>query len=67
MALIKPNLNKPAFMLFPEKADLIRQGKCAFCKKEIKQSEFKDNLSKKEYSISGLCFSCQKEIFGSEN
>lgn len=25
---------------------------------------FKDNLSKKEYSISGICQKCQNKIFG---
>lgn len=28
-------------------------------------TEFDNELSKREYTISGLCQSCQKEIFGS--
>ena len=34
---------------------------CAICKKQV--GEFKDNLSKKEYTISGMCQSCQDSIF----
>ena len=28
--------------------------------------EFKDELSRKEYSISGLCQSCQNKVFGGD-
>ena len=35
---------------------------CVFCGEEIKG--FKDELSKKEYSISGLCQKCQDKTFG---
>ena len=35
---------------------------CTFCAKEA--TEFKDELSKKEFSISGLCQICQDEVFG---
>ena len=39
-------------------------GKCLMCGKEIDVStEFKDNLSIKEYFISGLCQSCQDKAF----
>ena len=34
---------------------------CKFCKKEIKG--FKDALSIKEFSISGLCQECQDKVF----
>ena len=35
---------------------------CVFCGDEIKG--FKDELSWKEYSISGLCQKCQDKTFG---
>lgn len=35
---------------------------CAWCREKIKG--FKDELSKKEYSISGLCQKCQDKTFG---
>lgn len=43
-------------------------GKCPMCGKEIDVStEFKDNLSIKEYFISGLCQSCQDKAFAPTN
>jgi len=59
----KPDLNKPAFRLFPSKIDNIGEGKCSLCGKIIHEKDFKNNLSKREYSISGMCQSCQDRIF----
>jgi hypothetical protein len=46
----------------------IRAGRCVpapiGCGKEVKG--FKDMLSEKEFTISGLCQECQDKIFGSE-
>lgn len=39
------------------------EGKCPFCEKAVKADEFRDELSRKEFKISGLCQSCQDEIF----
>lgn len=51
--------------LFPEAADRIEKGSCPFCGKKINpKTEFKDELSKKEFTISGLCQGCQDETFG---
>lgn len=61
--LKKPDLSKPVFTVFPEKAERAKEGKCTMCGKEIKEADFKDNLSKKEYSLSGLCQSCQDDTF----
>ncbi len=35
---------------------------CTWCGKPAK--EFRNPLSKKEYTISGLCQKCQDEVFG---
>ena len=35
---------------------------CAFCGQPA--TEFRDKLSEKEYSISGMCQKCQDETFG---
>jgi len=35
---------------------------CTFCRKPA--VDFKDELSKREYTISGLCQKCQNETFG---
>ena len=42
-------------------------GNCPFCKSEIKFSDFKDDLSLREYQIFGLCQKCQDEFFGGED
>jgi hypothetical protein len=36
---------------------------CVFCGEEIKMEDFKDQLSIKEYEISGLCQKCQDDTF----
>jgi len=40
------------------------KGVCVFCGKEIKMEDFKDQLSIKEYEISGFCQKCQDDTFG---
>lgn len=40
----------------------IHAGVCVFCGKEA--TGFKDALSEREYTISGLCQECQDETFG---
>jgi len=37
---------------------------CVFCHKLIKMEDFRDQLSIKEYNISGLCQKCQDDTFG---
>lgn len=37
---------------------------CAFCRKPAEN--FRDELSRKEYTISGLCERCQDEVFGDD-
>lgn len=37
---------------------------CPFCGREVNVDEFKDELSVKEFIISGLCQRCQDEVFG---
>ena len=37
---------------------------CVFCGKPIIMKDFKDQLSIKEYKISGLCQKCQDDIYG---
>ena len=52
---------KPAGMVFPVATEVIRGGKCPFCREDI--GEFKDEISKREYEISGLCQKCQDQVF----
>lgn len=43
----------------------VSQGLCMFCDASgINEASFRDELSIKEYTISGLCQDCQDEVFG---
>jgi RNA polymerase-binding transcription factor DksA len=48
--------------IFPEAIKNIDNGKCPTCGGPI--GEFKDELSRKEFKISGMCQKCQDKIFG---
>ena len=62
--LTKPDLSKPIFALFsPSFKASVEQGLCPFCSRTVVESQFPDELSKQEYSISGLCYSCQDNVF----
>lgn len=63
---LPPDLSKPAFSLFPDMADRVMQSLCVTCPIEIHHGDFRDALSAKEYSISGLCQNCQDSVFKSE-
>ena len=59
-----PNLNKPFFQLNTDAADKARLFKCIICSDDITGIEsFRDELSRKEYTISGMCQKCQDGIF----
>ena len=60
---LPPDLSKPIFAMMPHLADRIINGCCAHCNEFIESDEFDDELSAKEFSISGMCQSCQNEIF----
>ena len=43
----------------------VEKGICPFCKKAVNvDKDFRDDISRKEYKISGLCQSCQDDMFG---
>lgn len=48
---------------FSEEVRLVESGRCPLCKKHINMRDFKDDLSKKEYTQSGMCQTCQDSIF----
>lgn len=53
-------------MGFSKEIKAVEIGDCPFCGKPVVFSEFKDDLSREEYRISGLCQSCQDETFKEE-
>ena len=68
--MTKPMSNKTPEMieaiesLFPGTKDAIDHSKCPLCKSPIDKTKFKDNLSLKEYYISGMCQNCMDSVFG---
>lgn len=49
--------------MFPTQLKNIDEGKCASCGKLIVATEFRDDISVKEYGISGMCQECQDGVF----
>ena len=48
---------------FGVEVDRVESGKCPLCRDFIDPSSFKDELSKKEFTISGMCQQCQDVCF----
>ena len=78
MHLEKPYPKMPAFKIIPRALERIRRNRCPICNKIVNTDEtfselfdpddisspFRDDLSRKEYSMSGLCQDCQDKAFG---
>jgi hypothetical protein len=64
--MAEPSKKDPRIENFLENAlgrtTAITTDTCAICKGPA--TEFKDRLSKKEYTISGMCQKCQDSVFG---
>ncbi len=45
------------------RTDIIRQGLCMTCDRTT-TATFRDEVSRNEYRISGMCQDCQDEVFG---
>ncbi len=67
MAKWASDKKRPVDSIFPERREAMQDRKCIpapiGCGKVA--SHFKDDISAKEYRISGLCQNCQDSIFGS--
>ena len=48
---------------FGEEVKAVERGVCPLCKCKVYKNEFRDAISRKEFEISGLCQSCQDDIF----
>ena len=59
---LPPDLSKPVFSINPEWADRVIRSQCVTCVKPV--GEFKNDISRKEYGISGMCQQCQDDTFG---
>lgn len=56
-------MNNLARSMFPDKAELYDKGLCTDCKYRVQIAEFKDEKSRKEYHLSGMCQKCQDKFF----
>ena len=50
-----------------EVALMVEAGQCPFCQMPVNNSDFKDELSRKEFQIGGFCQSCQDEVFAEDD
>lgn len=50
-----------------ETVKLVEAGICPFCHSKVDIKDFRDELSLKEYTISGLCQKCQDETFSNSD
>ena len=49
--------------LFPDAIKRMEKGQCPTCGNKIKPDEFKDEVSVREFKISGMCQQCQDKTF----
>jgi len=49
---------------FKKEMELVENRQCPLCQEKINVNDFKDDLSLKEFTISGMCQKCQDKIFG---
>lgn len=61
MKLKKPKLTSFVRKLLPKMAEKVDKSICPTCNKKVGQ--FRDRLSIKEYSLSGMCQVCQDKVF----
>ena len=50
--------------VFPKAVAAVKEGICPFCHQKVDTNSFRDDLSRKEFGISGLCQKCQDDTFG---
>jgi len=57
-----------AEMMGVSRTDTVRNGNCVSCTTtDISETSFRDDVSRKEYTISGLCQTCQDDVFGEDD
>lgn len=49
---------------FEKEVNLVKLGKCPLCSNPVLKGSFRDALSEREFSVSGMCQSCQDDVFG---
>ena len=49
---------------FSDEVNRFENKKCVFCSEHINLDSFRNDISKREYKISGQCQKCQDDLFG---
>jgi len=49
---------------FEKEVENVKKGKCPFCGKKVSSADLDDDLSRREFEISGMCQECQDRMFG---
>ena len=60
---LEEQMNEALRDIFAEMVKAAADGICPFCGKKVNTEDFKDELSRQEFRISGLCQKCQDETF----
>ena len=50
-------------MGFGPEVDKKNEGVCPFCNELVNMNDFKDELSKKDFRITGMCQTCQDNFY----
>jgi hypothetical protein len=58
--------NNPQALGFNEEVRRIEFGLCPFCGLPVRVEDFRNELSRREAQISGMCQKCQDEVFGKD-
>jgi transcription initiation factor IIE alpha subunit len=48
---------------FANEMKMVENRRCPICGEKVNTNDFRDNLSVKEFTISGICQKCQDRIF----
>jgi len=62
--IFEGSLDEVTKRMFPKEEERKSKGQCPFCGEDINPNEFRDELSRREFAISGLCQDCQDDTFG---
>lgn len=60
------NKNIMKLIGFDDFVNAVESGKCSTCNESIDATTFRNDISLKEFKISGMCQKCQDNIFGED-
>jgi hypothetical protein len=51
---------------FDKEVGKVEQGLCPFCDQPVSEKDFRDEISRREYELSGMCQNCQDQTFNQD-